>query len=281
MSSESSFSHSGEVIWTPPMLHPLHAIHHPLIPGASIEAVSAPQRLSPSATSLSLLSPPVVVPSHQERSLCMTQEGTGSVRFVSVPDFRFERSSVRFGYVCELRFPVRLDSACVFGTRRSVPEIHGSVRFGSVRFGRIGSVSSSLLQFLYDYADPSKLWNDQTILNFCAHHWWRYFIDTHVCITVSLSSVLPFFGLPSCSTHGVHLPRCTDLTLLLETQLTAARSGSFVAHAQLLVYNILSRITDHAAGSVRFLIPSCEFRPRASMVGVNMVLAEYHQNTLK
>ena len=55
------------------------------------------------------------------------QEGTGSVRFISVPDFskivRF--GSVRFG---KLHFPVRRGSACVFRTRR------GSVQFGSVRF---------------------------------------------------------------------------------------------------------------------------------------------------
>ena len=53
------------------------------------------------------------------------QEGTGSVRFVSAPDFSKLIGSVRFGQIC---FPVRRDSACAFRTRR------GSVRFGSVRF---------------------------------------------------------------------------------------------------------------------------------------------------
>ena len=61
------------------------------------------------------------------RDRSIVQEGNGSVRFVSVPDFskinRF--GSVRFGNVF---FPVRRGSACVFRTRR------GSVRFGSVRF---------------------------------------------------------------------------------------------------------------------------------------------------
>ena len=62
------------------------------------------------------------------KSLLRTyQEGNGSVRFVSLPDFskinRF--GSFRFGNVfC----PVRRGLACVFRTR------HGSVRFGSVRF---------------------------------------------------------------------------------------------------------------------------------------------------
>ena len=63
-------------------------------------------------------------PLFPRRRLC--QEGTGPVRFVSVPDFskihRF--GSVRFG---QTSFPVRRGSAGVFGTRR------GSVRFGSVR----------------------------------------------------------------------------------------------------------------------------------------------------
>ena len=82
------------------------------------------------------------------------QEGTGSIRFVSVPDFskvhRF--GSVGFG---NLFVPVRCGSACVFRSRRvsvrfgsvrfrvrfrPVPEFIGSVRFGSVRFGSTGSV---------------------------------------------------------------------------------------------------------------------------------------------
>ena len=55
------------------------------------------------------------------------QEGTGSVRVVSVPDFS---KSLRFGPVRfgKLFVPVRRGSACVFRTRR------GSVRFGSIRF---------------------------------------------------------------------------------------------------------------------------------------------------
>ena len=69
------------------------------------------------------------------------QEGTGSVRFDSVPELsnihRF--SSVRFG---KSIFPVRRGSACVFRTRS------GPVRFGSVprpvpagsRITRFGSV---------------------------------------------------------------------------------------------------------------------------------------------
>ena len=84
------------------------------------------------------------------------QEGNGSFRFVSVPDFsninRF--GSVRFGNVY---FPVRRGSGCVFRTH------HGSVRFGSIRFrvrfrpvpefnaslrfGRFGSVSHSFLLY--------------------------------------------------------------------------------------------------------------------------------------
>ena len=65
------------------------------------------------------------------------QEGTGSVRFVSVPDFSkiYQFGSVRFGH---LHFPVRRGSACAFRPRR------GSVRFGSVRFRvlfRLRSVS--------------------------------------------------------------------------------------------------------------------------------------------
>ena len=98
------------------------------------------------------------------------QEGTGSVRFVSVPDFsknprlfgsiRF--GSVRFGSVRfgKLYFPIRRGSACVFWTRRGsvdpvrfgsvlllvrfwpVPELHGSVRFGLA-----GSVRSLILSW--------------------------------------------------------------------------------------------------------------------------------------
>ena len=90
------------------------------------------------------------------------QEGTGSVRFVSVPDFskinRF--GSVRFG---KLFVPVRRGSACVFRTRRGsvrfgsvrfrvrfrpVPELNGSVR--PIRFGRFGSVYSFLDMLWYD-----------------------------------------------------------------------------------------------------------------------------------
>ena len=85
------------------------------------------------------------------------QEGTGSVRFVSVLDFsKIDRfASVRFG---QIYFPVRRGSACVFRTRR------GSVRFGSVQFRvrfrpvpdlngsvrpvRFGSVSYSFLPVL-------------------------------------------------------------------------------------------------------------------------------------
>ena len=83
------------------------------------------------------------------RDRSIVQEGNGSVRFVSVPDFskinRF--ASVRFGNVF---FPVRRGSACVFRTRRGSVR-SGSVRFhvrfrpvpelnGSVRFGSAGSV---------------------------------------------------------------------------------------------------------------------------------------------
>ena len=80
----------------------------------------------------------------------MDQEGTGSVRFVSVPDFskmnRF--GSVRLGILVS---PVRRGSACAFQTRRGsvrfgsvprpVPAGSGIERFGSVRLGRSGSVS--------------------------------------------------------------------------------------------------------------------------------------------
>ena len=69
------------------------------------------------------------------RSGRLSQEGTGSVRFVSVPDFskihRF--GSVRFGKSC---FPVRRGTACVFRTRRG-SGWSGSVRFG---FGSAGSI---------------------------------------------------------------------------------------------------------------------------------------------
>ena len=84
----------------------------------------------------------------------LIQEGVGSVRFVSVPDFseinRF--GSVRFGKQC---FPVRCGSACVFRTRRGsvrfdsflrpVPAGSRIIRFCSVRFGQFGSVSYSFL----------------------------------------------------------------------------------------------------------------------------------------
>ena len=86
---------------------------------------------------------------HVGLDISKVQKGTGSVRFVSVPDFstihRF--GSVRFG---QIFFPVRRGSDCVFRTRRgsvrfgsvrlrvrnqSVLELSGSVRFGSARFG--------------------------------------------------------------------------------------------------------------------------------------------------
>ena len=84
----------------------------------------------------------------------MCQEGTGSVRFVSVPDFsnnhRF--GSVRFG---QLFVPVRRGLACIFRTGRGsvwFSSVCFRVRFwpvpefdGSVRFGRFGSVSYSYL----------------------------------------------------------------------------------------------------------------------------------------
>ena len=82
------------------------------------------------------------------------QEGTGSVRFVSVPDFskivRF--GSVRFG---NLVFPVRRGSACGFQTRR------GSVRFDSVprpvpagfRIIQFGQVRPVRFGFLFIPAD--------------------------------------------------------------------------------------------------------------------------------
>ena len=56
------------------------------------------------------------------------QEGTGSIRFVSVPDSFWKFiGSVRFGSMNSF-FRVQRSSACAFRTRR------GSVRFGSVRF---------------------------------------------------------------------------------------------------------------------------------------------------
>ena len=85
----------------------------------------------------------------------LIQEGTSSVRLVSVPDFSFENSSVRFGSVRfgSVRFgqnilPIRCDSACVFRTRRgTVGSVRFRVRFrplpelnGSVRLGSAGSV---------------------------------------------------------------------------------------------------------------------------------------------
>ena len=92
-----------------------------------------------------------------DQSMCDLQEGTSSVRFVSVPNFstihRF--GSVRFGSVRfgKYIFPVRRGSACIFRTFRSsvrfgsvrfrvrfwpVPELHISVRFGSVWSVRCG-----------------------------------------------------------------------------------------------------------------------------------------------
>ena len=82
------------------------------------------------------------------------QEGTGSVRFVSVLDFskvhRF--GSVRF---IECNFPSRRGSACVFRTHRGsalfgsvprpVPASFKIERFGTDRFGRCGLVSDSFL----------------------------------------------------------------------------------------------------------------------------------------
>ena len=96
------------------------------------------------------------------------QEGTGSVRFVSVPDFskihRF--GSVCFGYLC---FPVRRGSACVFRTRL------GSVRFGSVprpgpagsRINRFGSVRPVRFGILFLPEDDTQMW--------CR-------LSTHLCI---------------------------------------------------------------------------------------------------
>ena len=93
--------------------------------------------------------------------IIMIQEGTGSVRFVSVPDFskihRF--GSVRFGNVF---LPIRRGSACVFWTSwlgpvrfcsvpRLVPAGSGIKRFSSVRFGWFGSVSHSFLIYIYIY----------------------------------------------------------------------------------------------------------------------------------
>ena len=78
----------------------------------------------------------------------------GSIRFGSVI---FENSSVRFGTVRNLCFPVWRGSACTSRMRRGsvrfgsvprpVPVPAGSeiTRFGSVRFGRFGSVSYSFL----------------------------------------------------------------------------------------------------------------------------------------
>ena len=87
---------------------------------------------------------------------CKGREGTGSLRFVAVPDsFRKFIGSVRFGSVRQTYFPVRRGSACVFRTRRGSVRL-GSVRFlrpvpagsriqrfGSLRFGRYGSISNS------------------------------------------------------------------------------------------------------------------------------------------
>ena len=92
-------------------------------------------------------SPPLTPPPHS------TQEGAGSVRFVSVPDFskinRF--GSVRFG---KISFPARRCSACVFGRvvarsgsvlfliPRPVPAGSRIKPFGSVRPIRFGSADS-------------------------------------------------------------------------------------------------------------------------------------------
>ena len=85
------------------------------------------------------------------------QEGTGSVRFVSVPDFSTINwfGSVRFG---QIFVPVRRGSAAFFervvarsGSVRFVSASssgrfrNSTVRFGSVRFSRFGSVSYSFL----------------------------------------------------------------------------------------------------------------------------------------
>ena len=72
------------------------------------------------------------------------QEGTGSVRFVSVPDsFRTFIGLVRFGSLRKFTFPGSTRFALRFRTR------HGSVRFGSVgfrvRFWPVPELNSSVL----------------------------------------------------------------------------------------------------------------------------------------
>ena len=104
---------------------------------------------------------------------CIDQEGTGSVRFVSVLDFS-NKYSVRFGSVRKIRFDavrpalfgrvVARSGSVRFCVRfRPVPKLNGSVRFGSagsvrlVRFGFLflpdrcrepghTSISSQLIQ---------------------------------------------------------------------------------------------------------------------------------------
>ena len=82
----------------------------------------------------------------------MVQEGTRSVRFVSVPDF-FGNSSVRFGSVWKIEFPgstwfgLRSSDASLLGLVRFRPVPDGSEirRFGSVRFGRYNTNATTTL----------------------------------------------------------------------------------------------------------------------------------------
>ena len=98
------------------------------------------------------------------------QEGTGSVRFVSVPHFskivRF--GSVRFG---QSFVPVRRGSACVFGlvvarsgsVRFVSTSGSGIKRFGSVWSGRFGSVSYSFLEG--EPGPPTRERRDEALLS--------------------------------------------------------------------------------------------------------------------
>ena len=115
------------------------------------------------------------------------QEGTGSVRFVSVLEF-LDNSSVRFGSVRfgKLVFPVRRGSACVFRTRRGsvwFDSVRFRVRFrpvpefnGSVRFGRFGPVSHSFLSFKAGHWNISFQSLKRFLIPFCIN----------ICLDVSL-----------------------------------------------------------------------------------------------
>ena len=122
-----------------------------------------------------------------ESNLC--QEGTGSIRFVSVPEFskicRF--ASLRFG---KLVVPVRRGSACVLRTRR------GSVRFGSVRPVRFGFLNI----YLYIHTIYYIIVYDHIISYYIYIHTHICIHTIYICIYIYIYIHIHLFGgvIPSC-----------------------------------------------------------------------------------